>query len=94
MRTRILWLAACLAVLMVGAGACGGPRNCLVIPAQIDLVSERRAAALKDLETKANQVDRTVASIERVQQRLKDLQGEKAFLDSLPPGDQPAQPQQ
>jgi len=94
MKKRILRLAACLAVLMVGAGACGGPRNCLVIPAQIDLVNERRDAALKDLETKANQVDRTVASIERVQQRLKDLQTEKTFLDSLPPSGQPVQPQQ
>jgi len=77
------WLAG-LTVLVLGLAGCGTPRNCLVIPAQIDLVRERREAALKDLETKANQVDRTKNSIEHVQQRVQELQTEKDFLDRLP----------
>lgn len=77
------WLAG-LTVLVLGLAGCGAPPNCLVIPAQIDLVRERREAALKDLETKANQVDRTRNSIQHVQQRVQELQTEKDFLDRLP----------
>jgi len=77
------WLAG-LTVLVLGLAGCGTPRNCLVIPAQVDLVRERREAALKDLETKANQVDRTRNSIQHVQQRVQELQTEKDFLDRLP----------
>jgi len=77
------WLAG-LTVLVLGLAGCGTPRNCLVIPAQVDLVRERREAALKDLETKANQVDRTQNSIQHVQQRVQELQTEKDFLDRLP----------
>jgi len=77
------WLAG-LTVLVLGLAGCGTPRNCLVIPAQIDLVRERREAALKDLETKANQVDRTQNSIEHVRRRVAELQAEKDFLDRLP----------
>jgi hypothetical protein len=85
------WLAG-LTVLVLGLAGCGTPRNCLVIPAQIDLVRERRQAALKDLETKANQVDRTKNSIQHVQQRVQELQTEKDFLDRLPAGEsQPGQ---
>jgi hypothetical protein len=55
----------------------------MVIPAQIDLVRERRTAHLKDLENKAKQVDRMRASLERAQSRLEDLKAERALLDSL-----------
>jgi hypothetical protein len=89
MRSTSKRLAA-VVFLVLGVGACAAPRNCLVIPAQIDLVKERREAALKDLETKANQVDRTRSSMEHVQERLKELQQEKAFLDSLPAPPEPA----
>jgi hypothetical protein len=91
MKMSSLGLAAGLAALVAGSVGCGARRNCLVIPAQVELVRERRQAALRDLETKANQVDRTLASIERVQQRLKELQTEKSFLDSLPPTGTPGQ---
>ncbi|MBD3236989.1 MAG: hypothetical protein GF330_09815 [Candidatus Eisenbacteria bacterium] len=74
-------LAGLLALGAIGCG--GGPRNCLVIPAQIELVEERRTAALTELENTAHQVDRMHASIERVQARLVELKAEKAFLDSL-----------
>ncbi len=90
MRATSMRLAAGVVLLVLGLAGCGGPRNCLVIPAQIDLVKERREAALKDLEMKANQVDRTRSSMEHVQQRLKELQQEKAFLDSLPAPTEPA----
>ncbi len=84
MRATNMRLAAGVVFLVLGLGACGTPRNCLVIPAQVDLVKERREAAMRDLETKANQVDRTRSSMEHVEARLKELQQEKAFLDSLP----------
>ena len=80
------WLpaAALLVLLTVSAPGCGGgPRNCLVIPAQVELVEERRTAALTELENTAHQVDRMHASIERVEARLVELRAEKAFLDSL-----------
>ena len=77
-------LIAGLALLVLGIAGCGTPRNCLVIPAQVDLVRERREAALKDLETKANQVDRTKNSIVHVRQRVQELTTEKEFLDRLP----------
>ena len=89
MRSTSKRLATGVVFLVLGVGACGTPRNCLVIPAQIDLVKERREAALKDLETKANQVDRTRSSMEHVQQRLTELQQEKSFLDSLPAPPEP-----
>ncbi len=73
-----------VALLMVGTGCGGGgPRNCLVIPAQIDLVKERRDALLDDLENTAKRVDRQAATLETAKQRLKDLQREKALIDSL-----------
>lgn len=81
-KSRGGWIGVSVLVLVLAG--CGTPRNCLVIPAQIDLVKERREAALKDLETKANQVDRTKNSIEHVQRRVEELQTEKDFLDRLP----------
>jgi hypothetical protein len=55
----------------------------MVIPAQIELVNERRTAHLKELENKARQVDRMRASLDRARGRLEQLQAEKALLDSL-----------
>lgn len=83
---RNAWLrgGALLGLLAVGAVGCGGGiRNCLVIPAQIELVEERRTAALTELENTAHQVDRMHSSIERVRARLEELRAEKVFLDSL-----------
>ncbi len=78
-----LALAGVLATILTVASCGGGGRNCLVIPAQIELVAERRAAQIKDLENKANQVDRMQGSLERSRTRLAELQAEKALLDSL-----------
>ena len=83
MSRTLLWMAVLLVVLSVGLGACGGPRNCLIIPAQIELVEERRTVALAELENTARQLDRTRTSIERVRSRLEEVRAEKAFLDSL-----------
>ncbi len=78
-----LWLGV-LALIGVSATSCGSAgRNCLVIPAQIELVQERREAALKELENKARQVDRMRASLERSAERLEELQAEKALLDQI-----------
>ena len=73
------------AVIALAAGniQCGTSRNCLVIPRQLELVQQRRDAAMKALENNANQVDRTRTSIENARVRLQELQREKAILDSL-----------
>ncbi len=79
-----LWALLLLGLCLTGV-ACGGAagRNCLVIPAQIELVQERREAALKTLETTATSVDRMRSSMERAQQRLTELQAEKALLEQM-----------
>jgi hypothetical protein len=78
------WVLVLLGLCLTGA-ACGGAagRNCLVIPAQLELVQERREAALKELENKATSVDRMRASLTRSQERLKELQDEKAMLQQM-----------
>jgi len=72
-------------LLLIGlmAESCGGSRNCLVIPAQIDLVAERREAAMKELENRATQVDRVQSSLDRAAKRYEELLREQALLDSL-----------
>ncbi len=83
-RATGLWALLLLGLCLTGA-ACGGAagRNCLVIPAQIELVQERREAELKKLETTASSVDRMRSSLERSQQRLTELQAEKALLEQM-----------
>lgn len=82
MTERLLGGAIILCALAALAG-CGGPRNCLVIPAQVEMLEERRTAALTKLENTARSVDRMQASIERVQARIAELQAQKGLLDSL-----------
>jgi len=75
---------AVLVALALLASSCGGAgRNCLVIPAQIEMNQERREAALSSLENKARQVDRMRSSLQRAQERYDELQAERALLDSL-----------
>ena len=78
------WALLLLGLCLTGA-ACGGAagRNCLVIPAQIEIAQERREAELKKLEATATSVDRMRASLERAQQRLTELQAEKALLEQM-----------
>ncbi len=83
MKMAILRTVGVLFALTLGLGACGGQRNCMVIPAQVDLLRERREVALRDLENKANQVDRSLASVRRIEERLLELNAEKAVLDSV-----------
>lgn len=73
------------AALSLSAMSCGGGarRNCLVIPAQVDLLKERRTAVLRDLENKAKQVDRMRASLDRAMKNYDEKLAEKALLDSL-----------
>ncbi len=83
---RNAWrLMGILGIVCLAVSSCGGSagRNCLVIPAQIDLVQERKEAALKDLENKAKQVDRMRGSLRRSLDRYSELEAEKALLDSL-----------
>lgn len=83
---RNAWrLMGILGIVCLAVSSCGGSagRNCLVIPAQIDLVRERKDAALKNLENKAKQVDRMRGSLRRSLDRYSDLEAEKALLDSL-----------
>ncbi len=71
-------------VLALMLNSCGsGGRNCLIIPAQVDLLQERKESALLDLENKARQVDRLTESLERTKENLADMEAEKALLDSL-----------
>ena len=74
-----------LGIVIVAGSGCGGggPRNCLVIPAQIDLVKERRDALLEDLEGTARRVDRQAGTLETAKRRLAELQAQEALLDSL-----------
>jgi cell division protein FtsB len=73
-----------LGVLALMLNSCGtGGRNCLIIPAQVDLLKERKESALLDLENKARQVDRLSESLVRTKENLADMQAEKALLDSL-----------
>ena len=73
-----------LGIVALLLGSCGsGGRNCLVIPAQIDILQERKAAALLDLETKAKQVDRLAASLAKTRSGVEKLRAEMALLDSL-----------
>ena len=69
--------------LMLGSCAGGSGRNCLIIPAQVDLLQERKESALLDLETKAKQVDRLTASLVRTKENLAEMQAEKTLLDSI-----------
>ncbi len=81
-RSMGVWALLLLGLSVAGAG-CGGAaagRNCLVIPAQLELVQERREAALKELENKATSVDRMRVSLERYRERLEELKAEKAML--------------
>lgn len=84
-RSRLWILGALLVVLPLGALSCSGgaQRNCLVIPAQVDLLKERRTAALRDLENKAKQVDRLRSSLDRAIKNYEEKLAEKALLDSL-----------
>jgi len=86
MKTRLSRIVLFCIVLVALAGLhCGGggPRNCLVIPAQIDLVKERREALLADLEATARRVDRQAGTLETVKTRYESLRQERALLDSL-----------
>jgi hypothetical protein len=83
MKRTMVWLAGSLMLLTLALGGCGGPRACLVIPAQVDLLEGRRDEALSRLEDKARQVDRLRASLERSQERYQQLLAQKALLDSL-----------
>ncbi len=84
MKGRIVLSVAALGLIALAAGSCGSAKkNCVVIPAQIDLVGERREAALRDLETRAKQVDRLQTSLERSRREYNELLAEKALLDSL-----------
>jgi len=79
----ILGLTISLLALAGGLAGCGTPRNCVVIPLQIDLVKQRRDAALTELENGAKQVDRVRTSIEQARVKVQELEQEKALLDSL-----------
>jgi hypothetical protein len=70
-------------IAFAGVTGCGAPRNCVVIPLQIDLVKQRRDAALTELENGAKQVDRVRATIEQARVKVLELEQEKALLDSL-----------
>ena len=83
MKARGWFAGGVLLLIGLVAGSCGGNRNCLVIPAQIDLVTERREAAMTELENRATQVDRMQSSVDRAVNRYEDLLKEKALLDSL-----------
>ena len=83
MKKSTWYLGILLLALLLVSSCSGGKRNCLVIPAQIDLVRERREAVLVALENKAKQIDRMKASLDRTRNRFEDLQAEKALLDSL-----------
>lgn len=83
MRSRVCLSMAAGALLALLAAGCGSQNACRVIPVQIELVKERRDAAMKELENGANQVDRMAATIEQSRQRVTDLEREKALLDSL-----------
>ncbi len=72
-----------LIALALAVSSCGGGRNCLVIPAQVDLVSQRREAEIKTLETKANRLDRMKRSLEASKKRCEDLKAEKLLLEEL-----------
>ena len=80
-----LWVLLLPGLCLAGAacGSAAGGRNCLVIPAQIELVQERREAALKQLENTATSVDRMRTSLERSQQRFTELQAEKALFEQM-----------
>jgi len=85
MKTKLPGIVLFVAVLALAGLHCGGggPRNCVVIPAQIELVKERREAMLADLEATARRVDRQAGTLASVRNRLETLQHEKALLDSL-----------
>jgi hypothetical protein len=83
---RLVGSVLALTLLTVG---CGAPRNCLVIPLQVELVKERREAALQQLESRARQVDRLNSNIRQAETRIADLQREHALLDSLYGGSAP-----
>lgn len=84
-RVRLRVLGVLLMALPLFMASCGGGagRNCLVIPAQVDLLMERRTASLRDLENKAKQVDRMRASLERSIKNYEEKLTEKALFDSL-----------
>ncbi len=82
-KSAIRGLAIGLLALAGGLAGCGTPRSCLVIPLQVDLVKQRRDAALTELENGAKQVDRVRATIEQARQKVLELEREKALLDSL-----------
>jgi hypothetical protein len=84
MNARVFLSTIFLVLIALGAGSCGtAKKNCLVIPAQIELVGERREAAMRELENRATQVDRLRASLERSQRQYDELLSEQALLDSL-----------
>lgn len=68
---------------LAGLAGCGTPRNCLVIPLQIDLVKQRRDAAMAELQNGAEHVDRVRTTIEQAREKVVELEREKALLDSL-----------
>ncbi|MBM3317523.1 MAG: hypothetical protein FJY75_06680 [Candidatus Eisenbacteria bacterium] len=79
----VIGLAALLAVAALACCGCGSRRACRVIPLQIELVEQRREAAIGQLEAGALQVDRLTTSIAQARERLAELEREKALLDSL-----------
>ena len=85
--------AALLVAVGVGGVGCGSsrPHNCMVIPAQIELLQERREAMLNQLEGIATRVDRQASTLATVRERYEKLEAEKALLDSLA-ASEPAQP--
>ena len=83
MRSRLP--GALLLVVIPAIWGCGGggPRNCLVIPAQIEIVKERRDALLTELEGTARKVDRQAGTLAAAKARHGELLAQKALLDSL-----------
>jgi predicted small lipoprotein YifL len=83
MRNRLLGALLLMAILAICGCGGGGPRNCLVIPAQIEIVKERRDALLTELEGTARRVDRQAGTLAAAKARFDELLAQKALLDSL-----------
>jgi len=79
------WIGGAGLVLALGLGltACGSPRNCQVIPLQVELVKERRDRAVEEVRRGAREVDRARASLDQTRERIAELERERALLDSL-----------
>ncbi|MFH1143369.1 MAG: hypothetical protein V1774_02355 [Candidatus Eisenbacteria bacterium] len=89
MKTRLPGILLMLSILAFAGVQCGGgPRNCLVIPAQIDILQERRDALLADLEATARRVDRQASTLETARKHVGELEAERALIDSLKLGEE------